>query len=139
MKDFDVERHKRNEERKEQMGERTFVLCGETFTYRPWVSYTVLGKIATTNDLEGAELIDSYEKVVLDLLEPGQEERFLAVARNNEDPLTFADLSDLANWLTEVQVNRPTLAPSPSMPGALPTSTPSTEDSSSRPAVVSAA
>lgn len=139
VKDFDLDRRERNEQREREMGDRVFTLCGEQFTYRSSISYTVLEKIATQADLEGAELIQSMEQAVIDLLEPGQEEKFLSVARNQDDPLTFADLSELATWLTEVQVKRPTPAPLPSTPGAPKTSTSSKADSSSEPAVASAA
>lgn len=139
VKDFDTERRERNEEREREMGDRTFTLCGEQFTYLPRVSYTVLEEIATQADLEGAELIQSMEKAVLLFLEPGQEEHFLEVSRNKADPLTFGDLNDLTTWLTEVQVKRPTPAPSLSSPGAPKTSTSSKDDSSSKPAVASAA
>ncbi len=139
VKDFDSERRERNAEREREMGDRTFTLCGEQFTYLPAVSYTVLEEIASQGDLEGAELIASMEKAVLNFLEPGQEERFLKVARSRTDPLTFADLNDLSTWLTEVQVKRPTPAPSLSTPGAPKTSTSSTDASSSAPAVASAA
>lgn len=139
MKDFDVERRERNHQRERELGDRTFTLCGETFTYRSSISYTVLAKIATTSDLEGADLIDSMEAAAIELLEPDQEERFRAVVRNTADPVTFADLNDLVTWMTERQVGRPTSAPLPSTSGAPKTATPSTEGSSSQPAVASAA
>ncbi len=139
VKDFDVERHARREEREKEMGERSFVLCGKTFTYRAEVSYTVLEQISEQGGMDGKELIQSIEAAVLDLLEPGQEEEFLAVARNKDDPLTFEDLNTLATWLTEVQVNRPTQVPSPSTSGDESTSTALTAVSSSPPAEASAA
>lgn len=139
MKDFDGERHARREQREKELGERTFVLCGERFTYRAEVSYTVLERISEQGNLDGGDLIQSIEAAVLDLLEPGQEERFLAVARNTDDPLTFEDLNSLATWLTEVQVSRPTQVPSPSTPGDESTSTSLTAVSSSPPAEASAA
>lgn len=135
MRDFDSERKERNEQRLKEMGDRTFTLCGEQFTYRAVSSYTVLEKVATTQNLNTAELIASIEEVIIAFLEPGQGERFLAVARNDEDPLTFADLNDLMNWLAEVQVARPTEPLSPSTSGDESTSTSSKADKSSAPAV----
>jgi hypothetical protein len=139
VKDFDTERKVRHAEREAEMGDRSFVLGGETFTYRAIVSYTVLEKIAASSEKDGAELIRNLEDAVLDLLEDGQEERFLAVLRSTTDPLNFSDLNELCTWLTEAQVNRPTLAPLPSTAGDATTSTSSTDDSSSQPAAASAA
>lgn len=131
MKDFDSERQERHAAREKEMGDRTFVLGGEKFTYRATVSYTVLEYIANTGELEGGDLIHNLERGCVDLLDDGQEERFLAVLRSTENPLSFADLNDLCTWLTEAQVGRPTLAPLPSTAGDATTSTSSTDDSSS--------
>lgn len=139
MKDFDQERRERNAEREREMGERAFQLGGETFTYRGVVSYTVLERVAGTSDLDGADLIQSLEQAVVDMLEDGQEERFLKVVRSTSDPLTFADLNQLCTWLTEAQVRRPTLVPSPSTPGAGSTSTSSKADLSTEQVAASAA
>lgn len=139
MKDFDSERKARHDEREASMGDRSFILGGQTFHYRATVSYTVLEKIAASSDQDGAELIRNLEDAILGLLEDGQQDGFLAVIRSTEDPLSFADLNDLCTWLTEAQVNRPTLAPLPSTAGDAKTSTSSTDDSSSLPAAASAA
>jgi hypothetical protein len=139
MKDFDTERKERHAEREATMGDRTFILGGETFSYRATVSYTVLERIAASSEQDGAALIRALEEAVIELLEEGQQDRFLAVIRSTEDPLSFSDLNDLCTWLTEAQVNRPTLAPLPSTAGDAKTSTSSTDDSSSPPAAVSAA
>lgn len=139
MKDFDKERRASHAAREKEMADRSFKLGGETFTYRPFVSYTVLQSIAASGEQEGVDLIQSLESAVVALLEDGQEDRFLAVARSQKDPLTFADLNDLCTWLTEAQVGRPMQAPSPSTDGDAKTSTSSTEDSSSKLAEASAA
>jgi hypothetical protein len=139
MKDFDTERRERHAERERMMGERSFVVGGETFYYRAVVSYTVLESIAGSGGLEGAELIHVLERGAVDMLEDGQEERFLAVLRNMDDPLSFNDLNELCFWLTEAQSGRPTLAPLPSTAGDATTSTSSTDDSSSLPAAASVA
>lgn len=139
MKDFDTGRKERRALRLERMGDRQFKLGGETFTYRDSVSYTVLEKIAASADDDGADLIRVLERAVIELLEDGQEERVLAVLHSTTDPFTFEDLNELVSWLTEVQSGRPTLASSPSTAGDAETETSSTEDSSSRPAVASAA
>lgn len=138
MKDFDAERRERHAEREARMGDRVFILGGEEFTYRATVSYTVLEYIANSGQLDGGDLIANLERGCVDLLEDGQEARFLKVLRSTEDPLSFSDLNDLCTWLTEAQVGRPTLAPSPSTDGDATTSTSSTDDSSSTLAAASA-
>lgn len=139
MKDFDAERAQKHAERALDLEERTFLLGGERFTYRTEVSYLVLERISAIGDDGGSGLIRDLERAVLDLLEPGQEDLFLDVVHRDDDPVTLADLNDLAQWLTEAQVNRPTKAPSLSTDGREATGTDSTENSSSPPAVVSAA
>jgi hypothetical protein len=139
MKDFDAERQERHAQREAEMGDREFTLGGQTFHYIPIASYTVLEQIATTDDLEGAELIRVMENSAVKLIEEEERGRFLEVVRSEKDPLTFGDLNDVCRWLTEAQVGRPTQAPSPSMDGDAPTSITSTDDSSSKPAVASAA
>ena len=134
MKDLDADRRERHAERELVMGDRTFLLGGETFTYRSAVSYTVLEDIAATSESDGTELIQALEKAVVALLEEGQEERFLKVVRSTEDPFTFSDLNDLCTWLTEAQLGRPTQAAWPSTGGDATTPTSSTDDSSSPPA-----
>lgn len=137
MKDFDSEWAERRLARASE--ERTFVLGGETFTYRAEVSYLVLERIGGIGDDSGNGVIRDMEAAVIDMLEDGQEERFLAVAQRKENPITLAELNDLCQWLTEVQVNRPTEAPSLSTDGRSSTGTDSTESSSSPLAEVSAA
>lgn len=138
-KDFDKERAERHEERLRRMGDRTFVLSGQTFTYRANASYTVLEAISATDELEGFQLIRALEDAIVTILEDGEEERFLAVVRDREDSYTFTDLNDIATWLVEEQVRRPTLAPYSSTDGGASesTSTPSKESSSSELAVES--
>lgn len=139
MKDFDTERRERQAAHEEAMGDRSFVVGGETFVYRGSSSYTVLGQIGNDEEMSPTELIGIMEQALLKMIEPGQEERFLAAIRSDTDPLTFGDLTALVRWLTEQQTERPTQAPSPSTSGDVATSTSSTEDSSTEPAVASAA
>jgi hypothetical protein len=138
-RDFDTERRQRHAERVALLGDRKIVLGGKAFTYRSTVSYTILEDISDTSVLEGSELIRALEEAITHLLEPGQEDEFLAVVRSTEDPWTFQDLNDLCAFLTEAQVGRPLAQPSPSQDGGESTTTTSTESSSSRPAVASAA
>lgn len=139
MKDFDTERRERHAAREERMGDRAFTLGGETFNYRVTTSYMVLERVMDTENLEGVDVVRAFESAIVDMLEPGQEERLLKVLHSTEDPFTFEDLNELCQWLTEAQVARPTLAPSPSGSGEGATETSSTEDSSSKLVEVSAA
>lgn len=139
VKDFDAERHERHAAREALMGDRIIKLGGKPFKYQGTVSYTILEDIADTGAMDGGELIRGLEQAIIRMLEPGQEDAFLEVVRSVEDPWTFQDLNDLCTWLTEAQVGRPLAQPSPSLPGVETTGTASTEDSSSKPAVASAA
>jgi hypothetical protein len=139
MKDFDQERRERNAEREARITDRTFVLGGVEFTFRPTSSYTVLALVASTNEMDAADTIRAFEDAICEFLVEGEAEKFLEVARNKDDPITFQDLNDICFYITEKQSGRPTLAPSPSTTGQERTTTPSTDDSSSKPAAVSAA
>lgn len=138
-KDFDSERKERHAARIALLGAPTITLGGQEFYYKPIVSYTILEDVADTNELVGSELIRALESAILAMLEPGQEEKFLAVVHSTEEPWTFQDLNDLCSWLTTAQVGRPLAQPSPSLPGDEPTSTTLTDDSSSQLAEASAA
>lgn len=136
MKDFDVDLAKAHAERETDAAERMFKLGGKTFTYKANPSYTALGKF--TSD-EAGDVIKRQEEGLLGLLDPGQEEAFLAVLHDTANPITMTDLNEIINWVMEAQAGRPTQAPSLSTPGGATTSTPSTDGSSSPRAVVSAA
>lgn len=138
-RDFDSERRARHAVREEELGDRTIIVGGEEFTYRAFASYTVLGEISGEREDTADNMIADLEQSLLKMLEPGQEERFLAAIRSQDDPWTFADLIDLVQGVTELLAGRPTQASSPSDGGDAQTSTSSTEDSSSEPAVASAA
>lgn len=69
---------------------------------------------------EGDTLVESFEKVIgriLMYLEPGDHARFLEATEDEDKPVTIVQLNELANWLLEVQTDRPTQAPQISSPG----------------------
>jgi hypothetical protein len=138
MKDFDAERQQRHEQRERELGDRSFRLGGETFQFRANPSYTSMEPLMKVQDAEGIEIIRLMEQSILDLLEPGQQDRFLVALRNPDVPVTVFDLNEITNWITEAQTGRPTQAPSLSTPGGLTTSTESTENLSSLPDAVAA-
>ena len=126
-KDFDGERRERHAKRERDLGDRSFVLSGVTFNWRANASYTALEQLSAADEQDGAELIRAMEGAMLDLIDEDQQDEFLRVIRDKSDPYTFADLNDLASWLVEEQVKRPTPAPSSSTGGD---ASPSTETSS---------
>lgn len=131
-KDFDVERRERHAARERGLGDRSFVLSGHTFVYQANASYTVLEELSASDELDGAAMIRAMESAMLGMIEGDQRDEFLAVLQDKDDPYTFEDLNDIASWLVEEQVKRPTAAPSSSTGGdANPqTTTPSTASSS---------
>jgi hypothetical protein len=140
MKDFDTARHERRAELEAELGDRAFVLGGETFNFRAVTSYAVLSELSSEGrEVTSREFIGIIEQTLAKMLEPGQEERLFTVLHSEEDPLTFQDLLDLVSWITEQQTERPTQASSPSMGGGAPTSITSTDASSSRPVAESVA
>lgn len=138
MRDFDQERRARNAEREAKIENRTFTFGGETFEIIPTVSYVVLGQIADTDEQGASQTISVLEDSICEMLVSGCE-KFLEIARSKTDPVTFTDLNAICTAILEMQSGRPTLAPSPSTAGDETTSTPSTDASSTKPAVVSAA
>ncbi len=134
-KDFDSERRERHAQRERGLGDRTFVLSGQTFKWRANASYTALERLASADEKDGAELVRAMESAMVDMVEEEQQEKFLEVLHDKDDPYTFADLNSIASWLVEEQVKRPTIAPSSSTGGdADPkTTTSSKDDSSSEP------
>jgi hypothetical protein len=139
MKDFDAERRERHAAIEAEAGDCEFTLGGQVFHYIPVTSYTVLEEVAQTDELEGAAMIRVMEDSAIKMIVKEERKQFLEVLRSTSDPLNFIDLNDVCRWLTEAQVRRPTIAPLPSTGGDATTSTPLTDDSSSKPAVVSAA
>jgi len=114
MQNFDVERDARLE------GERTFVIGGETFTYKPAVAPEALVAWADMNaDTPEADAIRIMDETVVAFLEAGQEEKW-ATVRNPalSNPLTANDILGVIKWLVEEQTSRPTMPSSASSPGS---------------------
>lgn len=132
-KDFDAERQERHARRERELGDRSFKLSGHTFIYKANASYTVLEELSASDELDGAAMIRAMESAMLGMIESDQHDEFLGVLQDKDDPYTFEDLNDIASWLVEEQVKRPTAAPSSSTGGDASQRTPitSTDDSSS--------
>lgn len=121
MKDFDgarAERSARDEE------ERTFKLGGETFTIRPAVRpETLIAASRVKTDSEIADDVAAFDEMLEGFLEPVDRDRYRELRLREDDPVTFADLMDVAQWAVEVNTGRPTGQPSLSSPGLKPTGT----------------
>lgn len=138
MHDFDKARRERHEEREKLLGDRSFVFGGQTFQYRANVHYSVIRDVAEiTEDTDGKSVFTRLEDAAIAMVDPADDgiARFRQVCDpKNPDPVTWDDLSDLANWLIERSMERPPTQ-SVSSAGTPQTSgTGSTETSSTAPA-----
>lgn len=133
MHDLDAQRAKRHEERSREFGEKPFKFGGEVFYVRANVGYLSIKRVAALSESStGEETFAAIEDSVISMIDPRDNavERFLAVTRNNDDPITFDDLVELQNWLLQEQSGRPPTQDPPSAPTPSPTGTSSTETSS---------
>ena len=137
---FDGQQRERQEQRERELGDRSFTLRGESFTFLANVPYGVLKRVsALSSDNAGEQIITVLESAVTDLIDDHDNghARFAEVCAQTEFPVTFTDLNEIATWLIEKQVNRPTQAPSSSSDGRSATGNGLTDTSSSTPAGVS--
>lgn len=122
--------------------DRTFVVGGQTFTYRPSVAPESIkrwsqmsGGEFTLKDDDGRPILDAegqpqstltedealsiFDSTVLAFLEEGQEDKWKTVRDPNAAiPLNLTDLQALIRWLFEEQSGRPTTPPSGSTNGS---------------------
>lgn len=125
---------------------RAFIIGGETFHWRPiwWRDFGEMVDTIVDEQLQEAEeeekakaeaeqrgepveepvdrvkLVDTYEGVIkriLIYLEPSEVERFQAVVNDPGRSVSQLQLTELRDWLQEVQNNRPTAQPLPSDAG----------------------
>lgn len=141
MKDFDAERLERHKRREAEMGDRSFQLGGETFTYKANVSVDVLEKFTSDEILLGGDYIRMIKASCLEMIEDIDDahERFLSLLSRSEDPITLIDLQDVFQGLVQEAFRRPTSASSPSGGLDADAGTTSTETSSTAPAEAAAA
>jgi hypothetical protein len=110
VKNFDDHRKKKDEATRT---EREFLLGGERFTAAARVrpeAFMEWDSIDMENT-PAAEILANADKTILSLIEKkdGAHDRYRAVRENEEDPLSLEDLTDLIQWLVEVQSGgRPT-------------------------------
>jgi len=123
MHDFDAERQGRSGE---------FRIGGEVFSYRLGIRPEVLAESEQvtegTGTLEVLKVIDST--IMRFLSDEDNRSRWRELREREEDAVTFVDLTNLLNWLTQEQTGRPPTSPEPSSPGLSGNGTVSTDVSS---------
>jgi hypothetical protein len=129
LKDFDVIRAERVN------ADRSFRLGGEEFKFRPSVAAGV--RVAFEDEAAEATtsraVLAAIDKYILNLLEPGQEEKWAAVRDDSaEFPVSFKDLEDVYQHIEAVLTGRPTERPSDSGGRPSQTGTGSRDGSSSQ-------
>lgn len=139
MRDFDQERQERHQEREKLLGDRSFKLGGEVFTYRANVAVDVLRSLTSDTPLTGAAYIDAIQHSCLEMIEEEGHDRFREVLKRRDDPVTMEDLQVVFTGLVEEAFKRPLDPSSPSTAGDTGSGTGSKETSSTEPAVASAA
>lgn len=140
MYNFDTERKKRHEDREREFGEKPFQFGGEVFYVKANVRYAAIKRVAEiTENTGGVEVFEAVEEAVLALLDSRDNayDRFRALCRKDEDPVTFEDLAELQGWLIREATARPPTQPDSSSTGQSTAGTTSTEPSSTEPAPVS--
>lgn len=115
MKDFDQERQYRSDR------DRDFKIAGQHFRARSSVRPEVLmpfSEIDGTTD--GAEVLKVIDDLVLNMIEPNDDAhaRWRQVRElEGDEAVSLGDLQDLAEWLSEVQMARPSERPGDSSSG----------------------
>lgn len=98
MQDFDTARDLRLQQ------DRTFRLGGQTFTHRPSVAPEVIAswEDAQTQGVSAAEMVVLVDKVIGQILEPGQEELWRQVRDPDvANPVSTGDMAQVMEWLVE--------------------------------------
>lgn len=104
---------------KDEEGNRIGEPEAEVFYVRPNYGYLGVKRVALiTEESSGGETFEAIENLVFSLIDPrdNARERFEAVARNEEFPITFEDLAMLQNWLLQEHANLPPTESKPSVP-----------------------
>lgn len=128
MKDFDARRRERAER------DRGFTLGGETFVMKPGVRPEVLAAYESIDvDASPEAKLATMDGMILDFLDTsdGAADRYAAVRKIEDNPVTLQDIQQVIEWMIEVQTGRPTGQSSDSSPGVTGTVTPLTAASSS--------
>jgi hypothetical protein len=134
MKDFDEARAQRNADAEI----RSFKLGGETFTIltkthvRP-EALAAASRISRESSID-QDLASLDETITGFLADDENRDRYAALRARVADPITFADLYEVATWMVQEETDLPTEQPSPSTTGSGPTAPSLTDVSASPPA-----
>lgn len=129
MKDFDEARRIREQK------DRSFVLSGQTFTYRAAVAPEAIlawsDAVTGNAELTEAEWLHMFDQTVLAILDADQEEKWRA-ARSIDapHPLNLDDIRAVMRWLIGEATGRPTGEPQGSSDGSQTTEIQSRAESS---------
>jgi hypothetical protein len=97
--------------------ERTFVVRGQTFTWRD-VRPEILTAFQNENgDEEKKTVWEQQDDQILEFLVVEDHERWKNLRAREEDPITLAQFNAILEYLVEKQTDRPTETPSPSATG----------------------
>jgi hypothetical protein len=119
MRNFDEAREEREKR------DRSFVIGGETFTYRAGIAPEAFIRYNEMDtDTPEQDAIAIIDEAVVAFLEPGQDDLWRKVRDPQaRHPLNIGDMRDLLSWLFEEQTNRPLSPGSDSSAGSEQTET----------------
>jgi hypothetical protein len=134
VKNFDEKRGERLD-----VDRRTFVIAGEHFVARAGLTPEELLVIQDVDaDMPEEQSFKHLDQLIVALVEGDDAaERWEQLRAQRENPLTANDIREVFDWLVEIAIGRPPTQPSPSSASQGSNGTPSTENSSSEPAVAS--
>lgn len=136
MKDFNESRKQRRaDDPADLLEDRQFKLGTGTFTRLAHPPYQATkAMVEITENTAGTQVFSLVENAVLAMIEPSDRDRFREVASDQEDPVSWEDLLEVAFWLVaEASGSRPTTRSQSSTDTSSGTGTASTGSSSLAP------
>ncbi|MDH4038932.1 MAG: hypothetical protein OEV86_15775 [Candidatus Krumholzibacteria bacterium] len=133
MKDFNKSRQERRaDDPVDMLEDRQFQLGDGVFTRLSHPPYQATkAMVEITENTDGLRVFSIVENAVLAMLEPQDRDRFRQVVANENDPISWEDLLEVAFWLVgEASGGRPTTRSQSSTDMSSEPGTDSTENSS---------
>ncbi|GIV03730.1 MAG: hypothetical protein KatS3mg015_2560 [Fimbriimonadales bacterium] len=93
--------------------DRTFIVRGETFTWRD-VRPEVLTSFGEINGDDPNAVWQAQDEQILQFLIPEDHERWKRLRKQEENPITLRQFNAILEYLVSEQTDRPTQTPSPS-------------------------
>ncbi len=112
-KNFDAERVAQSNGKKPA----TFVVGGETFTIREWVSAEVLADFGRREVAHFGDTMDAYDTFIKQCLVEADTEKWDKVRKTADPPLTVGQVETIIWWAMDEVADRPTEASSSSRRG----------------------